>query len=291
MSTWHIQKGSQVKSYTEIALRAKLRSGDLSGTELVRLEGEDAWGPLHDRPIFTEEVAHTGDPRKVAWIRQARGFGWHAGIFLIVMSFLGFPWWGIFWGLGVLGHLAQTVPALRGLLAPVVPAAVTQAPPTARLSDDPFVASLEKLLAALEKAGEPVEAIRADALALHERRLAFDGLLGEIDIASLEAELAERRAADVPGLSESFGREAAALEERLSVARETAAARDRLAAQERELLHQLDTIRLSVLRARLEEGLPDAGDQLADIRRRLAAEAEVDERLNAARKAAARQRT
>ena len=55
----------------EHELRAKLRSGDLSGLELARPVEGDAWQPLHDTPLFAQEVPHTGDTWAAARRRAA----------------------------------------------------------------------------------------------------------------------------------------------------------------------------------------------------------------------------
>lgn len=302
METWFLQKDGETKKISDKKLRKKLRSGDLSGIELVRRDGDGSWSPLHDLPVFSEEVPHTGDARVVAWQRQASGFGWHLAIFLGVMWFLSFPWWGVFWGLGLLGHLWQSRTALLGLAqgaqaqlpaAAPQPQALPASQPAA--SDDPFVTKLEGLLGALEADGESLSAIRADAERLHARRLALQQALDGMDISTLHDELAQRRAAveraereeDI----ETFSREVVALEEHLDSALEATAAHERLAAKERELLHQLEGIRLSRLRAGLEDEAPvDAAAQIRELRGRLTAEAEVDAKLAAARRAARAQR-
>lgn len=298
MDSWIVQKDGATKTYSDKKLRKKLRSGDLSGVELARRDGASGWTPLHELPIFSEEVAFTGDARSAAWTRQASGFGWHLAVFLGVMWFLGFPWWGIFWGIGVAGHLWGSRTALLGL-AQGAQAQAQLPQPTASaapVAEDDFSAALEKALGALEQDGESVSAIRADAEALHARRLAFEAAISDIDIGALEAELAQRRAAvdaaERAADIESFSREVVALEGRLESAHEAVAARDRLAAQERELLHQLEGIRLARLRASLDEEAPvDAAAQIGEIRERIAAEAEVDARLAAARRAARAQRS
>ena len=303
MSDWLIQDGGKSKPITESELRARLRDGKLTGVELVRPPRADAWAPLHDLPLFSEEVAHTGDPRRVAQRRLVAGFAWHGGTFLALMIFLGFPWWGIFWGIGVLAHAARALPAAYALLA--APRAVTSAAPAATLpaptsdsssDSDPFLQRLEELLGGLVAQGEDVAVVRSEARQLHARRLALEEALAGVDLAALEAELAIRRSA-VRGAeseqdAEAYGREAEALAGRLSSAQEAARARERLAAQERELLHKLESVRLALAqRAVAAEGDAGAGAraQLAEVQERLAAEGEIDEHLAAARRAAARQ--
>ena len=63
--------------------------------------------------------------------------------------------------------------------------------------------------------------------------------------------------------------------------------RDRLASQERELVHSLERMRLARLQLTSEDGLTE---QLTDMHRRLDADVEIEKTLAAARRAA-RQRT
>jgi hypothetical protein len=296
MPTWHIKTGSTLEELSELSLRAKLRKGDLSGTELARREDGSAWAPLHEHPIFSEEVAFIGDPQVEAWRRQSIGFAWHCALFVGAVWFLNFPWWLIFWGAFVVGHLTQTVPALMGLLKhhreTPVPAPVSAAVP---VSTDPFVARLETLLLELEASGEAVESIRRDAMALHERWSALGELLDGVDRQALSDELAKSQAVALAAVGstgeESFGREVEAIQERLDILHESAAAQERIAARERELLHRLESVRLSIRRNRLEEDpSASATDQITEIQRRLTAEVEVNEQLARARRAASKQR-
>ena len=296
---WLIQDGSKSKPSTEQSLRRKLRAQDLSGLELVRPPGASQWLPLHEHPIFAEEVPHTGDAAGTARRRELTGFLSHLGVFVAVMAFLGFPWWGIFWGLGLLGHAAQVFEVLRTRRAAVpLPAAPAQpALPEGVDETDPFEARLEGLLGPLQADGE-AEGIRTEARALHRRALALATAIADTDLVALSAELAERRAA-AEGASreadqEIFLREVAALEARLEAAQGLEAAHARLAAQERELLHRLEGIRLLRLQAAAEgeggSGAAEIAVQLQEARQRLQAAAEVEARLAAARRAAQQQR-
>lgn len=296
MPTWLVKKGSNTEELSEYSLRAKLRKRELSGTELARQEDERTWAPLHELPIFTEEVAFVGDPRTEAWRRQCIGFGWHLTTFVATAWFLGFPWWLSFWGVFVAGHLLRTLPALAGLLRP--PRSTPPKEPLvaeARTLSDPFVFRLEALLQELDDAGESVELIRQDAMALHERWLALSELSSGIDLEDLQDELARSEAmalaaAGSPG-AESYARELDAIRERLGILQESAEVQARIAARERELLHRLESVRLSIRRSRLEDDDPARStEQITEIQRRLAAEVEVNEQLARARRAARKQR-
>lgn len=52
-------------------MRRFLKLGLLTGTELTRLQGSTRpWRPLYDTPMFTESVAHLGDPAVAAHRRR-----------------------------------------------------------------------------------------------------------------------------------------------------------------------------------------------------------------------------
>lgn len=288
---WNIQKGAKVERLSELELRNKLRNGSFSGIELVRMEGETEWTPLHERPIFSQEVAYVGDARRAAWWRAVRGYAGHLAAFLGVMIFLGFPWWGIFWGIAVLGHTARTLPAIRGLFTETRTPTLPNTARPAR-ADDAFLHQLESALADLESHGETVERFREQARALHQRRLALDAAVITEDVAALEVELTERRAVAESAPSaqdaEIFFTEVQALSARLDALKAARQRRDRLAAQERKLLHELEGARLAMLSMDDEADQPEIHSRLAEIQGRLAAEEEVAEKLSAARQAGQR---
>ena len=78
------EDGDEVKKLTERKLRNSLKSGDLSGLELVRADDEVDWGPLYARPLYKEEVPVVGDPYQTARNRVLRGLKQHAFTFAIM---------------------------------------------------------------------------------------------------------------------------------------------------------------------------------------------------------------
>jgi hypothetical protein len=112
--TWHVaeHRDAKAKRMTEGELRHKLRSNDLSGMELARPDGTDEWIPLHELPVFQEEVPTDGDPRRAALRRVSRSFVGHAGIWAAVLGVTGgyAEWWGWVWGAFVAYHAYQAVP-------------------------------------------------------------------------------------------------------------------------------------------------------------------------------------
>ncbi|MBW2254167.1 MAG: hypothetical protein JRI25_06155, partial [Deltaproteobacteria bacterium] len=227
--------------------------------------------------------------------RHLGGFLWHFVAFLAVMFFLGFPSWGVFWGIGLLAHAVGTVRVLWRVTERQAPAAVVAVEEVE--AEAPFLADLRRTLAKLEESGEPVDHLRDDATRLHRDRAALDAALEGVDLPALRSELegAWQRAAQATRETdrEAFGRQAAAVEERLDVLEDALAARDRLVARESELLHQLNGLLLARVQHQQDasSAATDAGERLARVRETLRADAEVEESLARARQAARKQRT
>src|SRR5688572_21743097 len=106
MAQWRVQDGSDVRDLTEEKLRKKLRSGDLSGAELARPEGELEWKPLHRFPIFREEVPFQGGSVGAARARVIWPMVWHFAAFVTIGHvLLDWQWWMIPWFIGLAFHL------------------------------------------------------------------------------------------------------------------------------------------------------------------------------------------
>src|SRR5436305_9319658 len=104
MAVWKIQDDDEIVEMTEEKLRKQLRKGDLAGTELARPEGDSDWKPLHDYPIFKEEVAFEDDAAAVARRRLLQSFLWNLGTFTVMGFVMGWPGWLAWWGFGVAMH-------------------------------------------------------------------------------------------------------------------------------------------------------------------------------------------
>ena len=291
MADWHIERDKKTEMVTEKRLRAQLQNGDLTGMERVREEGSEAWMPLHQTALFRQEVPHDGDPERAAWRREATSYAWHLGVFLAVLGFLGFPLWGVFWGIGMVGHTLKVLPALQGLLSRSLAPALDAPPaPLASPQTAGLTGPLQQALAALRDTGEDVSEIEAAAADLQQHRLALDAALQEAALPALEEQhaalLAQAGASESAREAEQHSAEAQALAARIAALRDAEQARDRLLAQERALLHQLEGIRLS--RLTVVVNAPPLGEQLDEIRQHLRADAEVEEKLASARQAAQR---
>lgn len=233
------------------------------------------------------------------------------------------------WGAGFLTHTMKILPALRslrGILDPVSGAHPAARTATAAASDsaaqaakaptatsaasaspsapppDPFLAQIDTALAEVGRAFDAapdekkidLPAIRAAAENLHRRRVALTAVGGEAAVASLaaEQEAAKARVAAAAGDPRSAAvlqEELDAITARLAATREATAAEMRLLARERALLHQLESLRVSLLRASVEDPSVDqARASLADAVTRvsadLAAESEIDDHVARATK-------
>lgn len=301
MRRWFFQDGTQVKELDEERLRKKLGSGDLTGLELAHPEGDLAWRPLHDWPVFAEVVPFTGSPREAAVERARHSFFWHAASFVGVIGFLtlqsgGVPEWSIFWLMGLAGHAFKALPALRPLLAQTrSPVPLTPPAPVSLQEVSPrgFLAQVEAVLDELaQTGGERVDrgALREGAQAL---QTALDGLAEaaepeagsrlQLDLADAEERV---HAAPDEATAEIFQDEAQAILARLDAWQDAATAVSRIQARQRTLLHQLHALRLDLARDEAPAaGLDPVQAQVAQLRQEAIAAAEVDQDLARARRA------
>lgn len=319
MSGWVIQKGSEVLTLTDEKLRKQLRGNDLSGTELARRENRDDWAPLHDYPVFAEEVPHVGDAASAASRRQLMSFAAHAALFVVLGCIMGWPWFMALWGIALSGHALRSVPAARQLFGrpPRRARASTSTRTrgnTASLSGersaeeslrhDPFLDELDVAIRELQATldGSPggmtdppdLERIRTAARQAHGRRVALLDLVDTRLQTKLEGDLGQvrRDAGEAPDqrTAETFDAEARAIAERLAAMRGAFAAAERLRSRESALLHQLRGARLDLLSAGITDlpVAPALTPKLDRLRGELEAEAEVDSELARARVAANR---
>jgi multidrug efflux pump subunit AcrA (membrane-fusion protein) len=301
---WHVAEHRDAKSkrLTEGELRHKLRGNDLSGMELARVDESDAWLPLHELPIFAEEVPTQGDPRRVALRREGRSFLGHVGIWAGVLAVTGgyAEWWGWVWGAFVAYHAYRAVPHLFELWRsragrPPSAAALpeTETPPELAA----FTREAERVRELIEArgSGDREELLAAvDSIVSHVREL----LGKESELALLTRDEAERtldtETAELDEQRATLGgddaRGRALLEERYKMVE----SRRRALAQARRSLEDLrgrrrlaeDQVRL--LRIELASldaartAAPDHRERLAAMRHQLGALQELDSALEEA---------
>jgi predicted Ser/Thr protein kinase len=114
--------GAKIHRFDELELVSRIRSGKLTGVELVRRDDEEAWQPLFESHIFRREVP-AGDPREAARWRLLRALGGHfTGFFIVgVVMFATqghFPWWMAIWGAVLALQVAGSLPALWSAFGP-----------------------------------------------------------------------------------------------------------------------------------------------------------------------------
>jgi len=241
-----------------------------------------------------------------------QGFIWNAGAFAIAVWQLHLPDVAVaFWGLGLAMHGATLVPVLarwsrarRGAAEPAAGSTGGAHPAAAGLAPDPYLAELDRKLAALEAAahGRPfppgldLAALRREAEALRGRHLALAEVAAPAERERLAAERADALgradASADPRTSEVLRAQARSVGERLAALDEATAAATRLEARERTLLHQLEALRLSLVQAGTDEGrAPDLAAEVRSIQLDVKATAELESDLARARGAARRQST
>jgi hypothetical protein len=143
-----MQDGGKVRRFDELELVSRIRSGKLTGVELVRRDDEETWQPLFESRIFRREVP-AGDPRDAARWRLLRNLGGHFTGFIIVSIVMfatqgHLPWWLAIWGVVLALQVAKSLPAVWSVFGPrrlpsgprpVERAVVVEPPPPPPLPD------------------------------------------------------------------------------------------------------------------------------------------------------------
>lgn len=309
MATYHVQQGDEVKVYSEIKLRSKLRNRELTGLELVREDGSEDWGPVHDLALFREEVPFTGDPRDAARRRLANGFFSHLSIFAVIslglsLAWGGPPFWLAFWAIALGFHGIKATPAIFGLirdgklLSPKPePGALSGASPNPedRLLSDPTrrphheeADRIRALLADNDQA-EPllleVDRIVTQLDEMDERVRDLEAQTSARERADLQKELWEardRRDRATDQTRALFEKQVEALESRKALMEETLELCTRLQAARSVALNQLKRLRLELSSGAAKRvALADLEAQLVDIRIEAEALDEVEALLEA----------
>ncbi|HSD67873.1 MAG TPA: hypothetical protein VLF95_14290, partial [Vicinamibacteria bacterium] len=270
--------GGKIRRYDELELADRIRSGKLTGVELVRRDDEERWQPLFESHVFRREVPNVGDPRDAARWRVLRQLGGHFSSFFIVSALMfanegHFPFWLGIWGAFLVVHALKAAPTLIAVLQ------------RRRRDSEPALAlpagAARQLPAPAGAAPPPIEQEAARVRVLVEQRGGKDAprLLAEVDsIVKRAAELAARQADLEEQTSEA---------ERSALSRSAAQARDSLERASREEDRRLFERQLEVVRRR-EEAIAKATRVLNRLRvRRELAEHQVKQlRLDLSRGAA-----
>ncbi|MBN2800935.1 MAG: hypothetical protein JXX28_17490 [Deltaproteobacteria bacterium] len=283
MGSWRVKTAFGERQLTEVELLVAVRRGELTGLEPASAPGGEVWAPLAEQPALASlfPTGLTG-ARRTAALAVAG----HLALFALVAVWSsvgeGLPAaWIAVWGVAVLTHLAWALWLLaargRGPLA--LSAAATAEGQQGATLKDPYLVALGRALGQLRAAlVEPDEALLAELLAVqrgaeavHARRLSLAAGAGE----GARADLYEERAALLRRHEQEpvFADQLRAVEARLAeldLLRSDAA---RLEAQERTALHEVEGLRLRLLRAESSGDGLSAG--LRQLGARLSAEVEV----------------
>lgn len=315
MDRYHVQKDDKVVDWSEKKLRRKLRERDLSGLELVRRNADEQWQPLHDLPLFREEVPFVGDPKIVAQRQVAKSFGWHLLIYMMVTgSILGFtsiP--AMIWGLFVIGHASKALPVTVSLIrsgnllsagnapaaalpsggsvnrATALPAPEAPALPAAR-GFDADLAEVRTLLARRDEgeSGPTMAALDRMAEKVEELRSKIRRLSALVDEDELRELVAQRDAAQVkletatdPEDRQLRQRQVEVLSDRLGADERARKTLERLEIRQSLAEQQVRQLRVDLVRAEARDlGPDDLGGRLEQIRLEVEAAEEVEDLLH-----------
>lgn len=314
MTRYHVQLTGMVSELSEDELVQRLRGGLLSGLELVRVDGEEEWRPLHELPVYREAVPHVGDSGDAARRSVAKAFGWHLLFYVIITGWLlGASVPAAIWGFFVALHAVRALPATwtlvrKGTLlgpgrataalpaaheAPRTPAAALPKPSAddtrsaaalpAGSDAEAMIADVRSLLArrSSDEATDRLEGVAAALGELRSRKARLSALLGTEDRGALEQRLAAAEAAldeaSEPADETLRRRAVEVLHESLAANERARRTLERLGLRESLAMEQLQQLRLEL--ARLEADAPgpeDLGERLDQIRIETEASAEAD---------------
>jgi serine/threonine protein kinase len=297
----------KVERFDEDELASRIRSGKLTGVELVRRSDEDRWQPLFDSHVFRREVPSVGDPRDAARRRLLRALGGHLmGFAITAIVMYGtqghFPFWLGIWGVVLaaqaIGTLPQAWPVLfrRGAGEPrvggvvVVPPPALPAPAAPAAAESPLVREAARVRELIQQRGgkdaprllDEVEAIvnREAALAALQSDLEEQTSPGER--AALESAVSDARASLERASQEQdrrlFERQLDVLRRREQAIAKAMRVLKRLSVRRELAGHQLKQLRLDLSRGRaVGLDVPALSSRLEYIRHEVDAREEVEE--------------
>jgi len=302
---WHVQVDDEVKLFTEKKLRKKLRKRDLSGLELARPDGSESWVPLHETPLFRQEVAVVGSARSAARAQVSKKLMIHALVFVCVIAGFtfndGFPFWAFFWAIGLGAHGLTVWTRLRADEANSAASGLESTPAVSEqrskeeadrpsaASDNRFLSSIDSALSESGLSADVQTELAASARELHEKGEALQKFLAPGIVEALESAATNAREQALKSQNEQdkevFEAEVTAIEQRREHLEHARQQLNRLEAQQRTLLHQIEGLRLGSIQHESLD-VPDLQPKLTAIRRQLHADEEIDEALARARRAA-----
>lgn len=289
MATWTVRTELGERSYREGEVRSMLTRRDLTGLELARPSTDHSWLPLCDHEAFAAVR-----PRRAALWAPWLTLGGHVLFWLFgtaaAVGVAGL--WGLValvWTPLLLLHAGwagwttwRALSATRTTYRVDVGGAKARGAGDRVQARDPFLDELAQAAAGLEQATEgrdqPVDlsALVSAAEEAHGRRVRLAGAASEAARTRLyeeRARVVERLDAAGAGERGVIEAELAALEDRIAQVDALRGQAARLAARERTLLHEIESLRLRLL---AEGPSMPVGAELTRLRMELVAEAEVE---------------
>jgi hypothetical protein len=299
MAAYEVERGGRIRVLDVNRIRSRLARGRLSLDAQVRPVGEPGWRAIRDVP----ELLLPGVPGRQARWNEVQGFIWNAGAWAILTFTHTIPPVAtMFWGLAVALHGVKLVVSLASAPRPQrasLPEAARQPealPAQAREAADPFLAELETAIGALSTAAGPaglppgvdLQALRAAAGELRRQHRALeaqaDGAARERLLRERDDALAGAERTKDPRTAEVLRGQADSVERRLGALEHAADAAARLEARERTLLHQVESLRLSIVQSGVDEAAaPDLAEEVERLRLDLRASEELESDLARAR--------
>jgi len=302
----HGSDGGKVKSYDEAELARQIRSGKLTGVELVRRDDEERWQPLFESSVFRREVPNAGDPREAARRRALRAVTGHFGAFFLVSAIMyategQFPFWLGIWGAVLAVQALKAAPTLLPLLrrtgldgGPVPPAlpagAPRQLPPPKDTALSPIAQEAARVRALIEQRGgkdarrllDEVDGIVKRAAELAARQADLEEQTSEAECAALSRSAAQaRESLERASRAEDrrlFERQIEVLRRREEAIAKATRVRDRLRVRREMAEHQVKQLRLDLSRgAAVSLDIPELSSRLQYIRHEVDAKEEVEE--------------
>jgi hypothetical protein len=300
----------KIKVLDEEQLARHIRSGKLTGIELVRRDDEERWQPLFESRVFQREVPNAGDPREAARWRALRTVGGHFGAFATVSAVIYFtqgqlPFWLGIWGAVLAIQTLQAAPTIVSLLrrprgriepraaVPALPASAPRqlAPPAdAAAVPSPIAQEAGRVRALIAERGGPdvpalvaeVDRIVSLTADLAARRADLEQQTSDAERAALarSADEARRHLEHASGAEDRrlFERQLAVLRQREEAIAKAVRVRERLRVRQEMAEHQLKQLRLDLSRgAAVALAVPELSSRLQSIRHEVDARQEVEE--------------
>ncbi len=310
-AVYHVQtEGEKVRRYDEDTLAKRIRTGKLTGVELVRRDDEDGWQPLYESRIFRREVPTSGDPRTAARWRALRALGGHFTGFIIcgIVMFATqghLPWWMAIWGVVLAGQVIRTLPSIRPLLlgdrgddrrvgpgpsVVVAPPRPVPAPPKKALAPSALGLEAARVRGLIEKRGgkdaprlvDEVDEIVTREAALAAQQADLEEQTSDQERAAVTTAVSAARASLEKASQEQdrrlFERQLDVLRKREEAITKAVRVLQRLRVRREMAEHQLKQLRLDLSRdAAVGLDVPELSSRLEFIRHEVDAREEVEE--------------